>query len=76
MTELPSPPGAFRVRVKPGAGKDRIVSSDGVLVVAVAAPAEQGRANKRLVKFLSKVLGHQVRVKSGWSKKEKMLVFY
>ena len=48
---------------------------DGVLTVAVAAPADKGKANLELVKFLSKELKRQVRIKSGVTKKEKVLVF-
>lgn len=73
---LPAPPGSFKVRVKPGAREDRIVSyEDGVLLVEVAAPADKQKANVRLVKFLSKRLGLQVRLKSGRTSKEKLLVF-
>lgn len=46
-----------------------------MLLVEVAAPAHEGKANVALVKFLSKELGHQVRIKSGQTKKEKLLVF-
>ncbi|MBN1274666.1 YggU family protein [Candidatus Woesearchaeota archaeon] len=64
------------MKVRPGARKDRIVSFEGdVLSVEVAAPADKGKANRALVKFLSKELGCQVRVKSGFSGREKLLVF-
>ncbi|MET0234948.1 MAG: DUF167 domain-containing protein [Kibdelosporangium sp.] len=40
----------FAVRVKPGARKDRVGGrwGDNALIVAVAAPAVEGRANERL----------------------------
>ena len=64
------------MKVKPGSREDRIVDfSDGVPTVAVAAPADKGKANARLVKFLTKKLGHQVRVKTGPASKEKVMVF-
>lgn len=78
MVSLPSPEtmSRFAVRVKPNAEKDGVLSWDGaVLRVAVAAPADKGKANARLVKFLSKELGCQVRIKSGFAGKEKVLVF-
>lgn len=76
MTDIPRPPGAFKVRVKPNARKNAIVSFvDGVLVVEVAAPADKHKANVELVKFLSRQLGYQVRIKSGQTSKEKTLVF-
>ena len=73
---LPTPPGSFKVKVKPGAKKDMIISFlDNCLVVEIAAPADKNKANLRLVKFLSKHLGQQVRIKSGQASKEKVLVF-
>ncbi|MFZ5480330.1 MAG: DUF167 domain-containing protein [Myxococcota bacterium] len=42
------------VRVKPGARKDAIVGWEGdELVVSVAAPAVEGKANEALVAFLA-----------------------
>lgn len=64
------------MKVKPGSRQDRIMDfSDGTLTVEVAAPADKGKANARLVKFLTKKLGHQVRVKTGLASKEKVMVF-
>ena len=48
----------FSVRVVPGASSDKVCGvSEGCLRVRVAAPPHDGRANKRLLKFLSKTLG-------------------
>ena len=64
------------MKVKPGSKQDRITGySDNTLFVDISAPADKGKANTRLVKFLSKELGHQVRLKSGTASKEKTLVF-
>jgi hypothetical protein len=73
---LPQPPGSFRVKVKPGSREDRILDfSEGILTVEVSAPADKGKANTKLVKFLSKELRCQVRLKSGLASKEKVMVF-
>lgn len=46
------------VRVKPNARRDALVGwEDGTLVVAVAAPATEGRANEALLRFLADALG-------------------
>ena len=75
MTSLPSS-GSFRVKVKPNAKKNKIISFiDSILLVDVAAPADKGKANLELVKFLSKEFKAQVRIKSGETKKEKVLLF-
>ena len=48
----------FSVRVKPGARKNALVSFDSEsIVVRVAAPPVEGKANAELVSFLSGILG-------------------
>lgn len=48
----------FYVRAVPGASADKVAGvSEGALRVRVAAPANEGKANKRLIKFLAKELG-------------------
>jgi uncharacterized protein (TIGR00251 family) len=48
----------FAVKVVPGAAQDRVVGRYGdALKVQVAAPPEQGRANRRLVEVLAAWLG-------------------
>ena len=46
------------LRVHPNAGRDEILGfTDGVLQVKIAAPPIKGKANERLVAFLSRLLG-------------------
>ncbi len=46
----------IQVKVIPGASKDQIVEyRDNILKVKVASPPQDGKANKRLINFLSKV---------------------
>lgn len=44
----------IRVRVTPNASKQKIVEADNLLKVYVSAPPDKGKANKRLIKILSK----------------------
>lgn len=65
----------IRVTVKPNARRTGILErGDGSLKVAVAAPPDKNKANKELIRFLSKELGRRVRIKSGMASKEKMIV--
>ena len=50
---------ALTIRVTPRSRKTKIggVLEDGTLRIRVAAPPVDGKANKELIKFLSKVLG-------------------
>ena len=46
------------VRVHPNAGRDEVLGfTDEVLQVKIAAPPIKGKANERLVAFLSRLLG-------------------
>ena len=66
----------MRVTVKPNAKRNEILdeTSDHIKV-AIAAPADKNKANKELIKFLSKHFKKKVRIKSGLTNKEKIIVF-
>lgn len=52
----------LHLRVQPGARRSRIVGPHGdALKVAVAAPADQGKANVELARMLAEALGVSVR---------------
>ena len=65
----------IRIRVQPGARRERLVGwmSDGTLKVAVTAPPEGGRANAAVVTLLSRVFGVRVRVARGASSRSKVV---
>ncbi len=50
---------ALAIRVTPRASRDEIaeILSDGTIRVRLTAPPVEGKANRALIKFLSKVLG-------------------
>jgi uncharacterized protein (TIGR00251 family) len=52
----------FAIRVKPGAKRDAVgVERNGALVVAVKAPAVEGKANEAVRKALAAALGVRAR---------------
>ncbi|MCD6589743.1 YggU family protein [Candidatus Woesearchaeota archaeon] len=62
------------VRVKPGKRENRIISSNNnELVVEIAAPPVDGRANIELLKFLSKHFKKKFRIVSGHNSRIKIL---
>jgi uncharacterized protein len=64
----------FRVHVKPSARKNEILErGEGCLTVAIAAPPDKNKANKELIRFLSKEFGRKVRIKSGLKSREKVV---
>ncbi len=68
----------FAVRVKPGARRDAVggVWGDGALVVAVAAPAVEGKANEAVRKALAGAFGirrQEVVIVSGERSRDKIV---
>lgn len=69
--------GTLRILVKPGKRDNRIVSHDpekDALVVEIKAQVQENKANIEVVKFFSKLLKKDVRIKSGLKSKEKVLL--
>ena len=66
----------LHISVKPNAKKTEVLSYDAVthiVKIAVAAPADKDKANKELLKFVSRQLKKKVAFISGLRSKEKVL---
>ena len=66
----------FKVIIKPNSSKNEIVGFDDnkkVYKINIKEKAEDNKANKGLIKFLSKVIGKKVRIKSGLKSREKII---
>lgn len=65
----------FSIRVKPGGKKNEIIGvHDGALKLSVTAPPIEGKANRAVTKFISKLLGvspSRVGIVSGESSRTK-----
>ena len=62
------------VRVKPNSPETKILSqSDSEIILAVAAPAEQNKANIELIKFLGKHLNGDIKILRGLTSKTKLI---
>lgn len=70
--------GRVKVLVKPDASKDEIVGFDEARQawrVNISAPALKNKANVAVIKFFSRLSKKKVRIVSGLSSPEKMLMF-
>jgi len=62
------------VLVKPNSKKTEIIKINGdVVKIAVAAPADDNKANIELIKFVSKLLKRKVTIITGFKSKNKLL---
>ena len=67
---------SLRIIVKHGKKKNYVLGYDyekKALIVEIKAPAQDNKANKEVVKFLSKQLKKRVKIKSGHTSKMKIL---
>jgi len=70
------PPSLLRVLVKPNAKKNELLLFDKEKLyceVRIAAVPDKGRANKELIRFLSKELGIRAEIVKGHKSREKLL---
>lgn len=66
----------FKAIVKTGSRENKILGFDPVkkaYKIELKAKPIEGEANKELIKFLSKELRKQVRIKTGFTNKEKLI---
>ncbi len=75
---MPADEAKITVRVYPGAPRNEIVGlAEGTWRIRVAAPPVEGKANKELVDFLSKVLGvskSAVSIARGLTSRNKVII--
>lgn len=68
----------LKIIVKPNSNENKILGYDEnkkALKVAICAKPEENKANIEVVKFFSKLLKKQVKIKTGLKSKEKLLSF-
>lgn len=64
----------IKLKIKPNSPKNKIISETaGEMIVEIAAPAENNKANIELIKFLSKKFGKNVRIVRGLTSKKKII---
>jgi uncharacterized protein (TIGR00251 family) len=64
----------IKVKVKPNAPKTKVISqNENELILAVAAPPENNKANIELIKFLSRHFKSKVKIIRGLTSKTKLI---
>lgn len=69
-------PSKFKIIVKASSNKNEILGYDEIkkgYKVNIKAKAEDNKANKEIIKFLSKTIGKRVVIKSGLNSREKII---
>jgi len=69
----------LKVLIKPNSSQNQVLGFDQskkALKIAVKAVPEKGKANRELVKFLSKLLKKKVSIINGFKNREKTLSIY
>ncbi|MBI4159455.1 YggU family protein [Candidatus Woesearchaeota archaeon] len=69
-------PSKFKIIVKANSKKNEVIGYDELKKgynVRIKAKAEDNKANKEIIKFLSKTSGKKVRIVSGLRSKEKLI---
>jgi len=63
----------IKVKVKPNSSEQSIEKIGGDYLVKLKSSPEDGKANLELIKFLSKYFGSEVRIKSGFTSRHKVV---
>jgi len=63
----------IKVKVKPRAGKQSIEKKKDFYLVHLKSPAKNNKANMELIKFLKKYFKKEVKIKSGFSSRNKIV---
>jgi len=69
---------AIKIKVKTNQRSSKILAYDEAtktFKVAIAAKPENNKANEEVIKFFTRMLKRPVKIKTGFTSKEKLLVF-
>ncbi len=70
---------SLKIIVKPNSPKNSVIGYDSsrkAVKISIKAPTEKGKANKELIKFISKLLKRKVEIVKGLTSREKVLKIY
>ena len=62
----------IKIKVKPNSGKQEIIKKDNFYLVKLKSAAKNNKANLELIKVLKKYFGREVKIKSGFTSRNKV----
>lgn len=65
--------GKIKIKVHPNSGKQEIKKKEDYYLVHLKSPAENNKANVELIKLLQKYFGKEIRIKSGFTSRNKVV---
>jgi hypothetical protein len=63
----------INVKVKPNSGKQEVEKVEEIYVVKLKSVPEDGKANLELMKILRRYFGKEIRIKSGFTSRKKIV---
>ncbi|MCK5150054.1 DUF167 domain-containing protein [Candidatus Pacearchaeota archaeon] len=65
----------INVKIKPNSGEQNIERKDDFYLIKLKSVPEDGKANLELLKLLKKYFGKEVKIKSGFNSRKKVVEF-
>ncbi len=65
----------IKVKVKPNSGRQEVLRKDKEYLVYLKSSPENNKANIELIKVLRRYFGREVKIKSGFTSRKKVLEF-
>lgn len=63
----------IKIKVKPNSGKQEIVKNEKNYIICLKSAPENNKANIELIKILKKYFGKPVKIKSGFTSRNKII---
>lgn len=63
----------LKIKVKPNSGKQEIIKQDDFYLIKLKSSAQDNKANLELVKVLKKYFKKEVKIKSGFTSRNKII---
>ena len=63
----------LKIKVKPNSGKQEVIKKDNFYLIKLKSPPENNKANIELIKLLKKYFKQDIKIKSGFTSRMKIV---